>query len=76
MLSPVTEGAMAMNKMNAVNKYRVERWLYLHHCETLAWIVRSFIYLIHRERSLAIKELAWSYIPRPRLEGTARLERM
>lgn len=36
-----------MNKMNAVNKYQVERWLYLHHCETLAWIVRSFIYLIH-----------------------------
>ena len=33
--------------MNAVNKYRVERWLYLHHCEALAWIVRSFIYLIH-----------------------------
>lgn len=36
-----------MNKMNAVNKYRLERWLYLHHCEALAWIVRSFIYLIH-----------------------------
>lgn len=35
------------NKMSAIRKYRVERWLYLHHCELLAWFVRSWIYLIH-----------------------------
>lgn len=36
-----------MNKMNAINKYRVERWCYRHHLELLAWIIRSWIYLIH-----------------------------
>lgn len=36
-----------MNKMSAVNKYRIERWCYLHHLEPVAWVIRSWIYLIH-----------------------------
>lgn len=36
-----------MNFMNAMNKYRAERWLYLHHLEPLAWVVRGWIYIIH-----------------------------
>ena len=33
--------------MSAVNKYRIERWCYLHHLKPVAWIIRSWIYLIH-----------------------------
>lgn len=36
-----------MSKMSAIRKYRAARWLYLHHCEPLAWLIRSFIYLVH-----------------------------
>ena len=36
-----------MNRMNAINKYRVSRWFYLHHLEPIAWLIRSWIYLIH-----------------------------
>ena len=36
-----------MNKMNAINKYRLERWFYIHHCMPIAWLIRSWIYLIH-----------------------------
>lgn len=36
-----------MNFMNAINKYRRERWLYLHHLKVLASLYRSWIYLIH-----------------------------
>ena len=36
-----------MNFMNAINKYRRERWLYLHHLKPLAYLYRSWIYLIH-----------------------------
>lgn len=36
-----------MNLMNAINKYRAERWCYLHHLEPIAWLIRSWIYLIH-----------------------------
>lgn len=36
-----------MSKMSAVNKYRIERWCYLHHLEPIAWFIRSWIYLIH-----------------------------
>lgn len=35
------------SKMSAIRKYRVERWLYLHHLEPLAWFVQCWIYLIH-----------------------------
>lgn len=28
-------------------KYRRARWLYLHNLEPLAWLIRSWIYLIH-----------------------------
>lgn len=36
-----------MSKMSAINKYRAERWCYLHHLEPMAWLIRSWIYLIH-----------------------------
>ena len=36
-----------MSYMSAINKYRVERWCYLHHLEPIAWLIRSWIYLIH-----------------------------
>lgn len=36
-----------MNFLNAVNKYRRMRWLYLHHMKPLAYLYRSWIYLIH-----------------------------
>jgi len=36
-----------MNLLNAVNKYRRMRWLYLHHMKPLAYLYRSWIYLIH-----------------------------
>lgn len=36
-----------MSRMSAINKYRVERWCYLHHLEPIAWLIRSWIYLIH-----------------------------
>lgn len=36
-----------MNFMNAINKYRRERWLYVHHLKPLAYLYRSWIYLIH-----------------------------
>lgn len=36
-----------MSRMSAINKYRVERWCYLHHLEPVAWFIRSWIYLIH-----------------------------
>lgn len=36
-----------MSRMSAVNKYRAERWCYLHHLEPVAWLIRSWIYLIH-----------------------------
>ena len=36
-----------MNFMNAANKYRRERWLYLHHLKLLAHFYCSWIYLIH-----------------------------
>ena len=36
-----------MNFMNAINKYRRERWLYVHHLKPLASLYRSWIYLIH-----------------------------
>lgn len=36
-----------MNKMNAINKYRIARWCYLHHLTLIAWFIRSWIYLIH-----------------------------
>lgn len=34
-------------RMSAIKKYRFERWCYLHHLTPVAWIVRSWIYLIH-----------------------------
>ena len=36
-----------MNFMNAINKYRRARWLYLHHFKPLAYLYRAWIYLIH-----------------------------
>lgn len=36
-----------MNKMNAINKYYLARWCYLHHLTPIAWLIRSWIYLIH-----------------------------
>lgn len=36
-----------MSKMSAVNKYRAERWCYQHHLKPVAWLIRSWIYLIH-----------------------------
>ena len=33
--------------MNAVNGYRLERWLYVHKLTFLAKIIRGLIYLIH-----------------------------
>ena len=36
-----------MNFMNAINKYRRSRWLYLHHMKILAKLYKSWIYLIH-----------------------------
>lgn len=36
-----------MNFGNAINKYRGERWLYTHGLKPLAWLMRSWIYLIH-----------------------------
>ncbi len=36
-----------MNFLNAINKYRRERWLYLHHLKPLAYLYRAWIYLIH-----------------------------
>lgn len=36
-----------MSRMSAINKYRAERWCYLHHLEPVAWFIRSWIYLIH-----------------------------
>ena len=35
------------NRFNAINKYRIERWCYLHKLKPIALIVRSYIYLIH-----------------------------
>ena len=32
---------------NAINKYRRARWFYLHHMKPIAWLYRSWIYLIH-----------------------------
>ena len=32
---------------NAINKYRRARWFYLHHMEPIAWLYRSWIYLVH-----------------------------
>lgn len=36
-----------MSKMSAINKYRAERWCYLHGLKALAWLIRSWIYFIH-----------------------------
>ncbi len=36
-----------MSRMSAVNKYRAARWCYLHHLLPAAWLIRSWIYLIH-----------------------------
>lgn len=36
-----------MSRMSAVNKYRAERWCYLHHLEPAAWLIRSWIYFVH-----------------------------
>lgn len=36
-----------MNRMSAMNKYQLERWFYLHHLKLIAWLIRSWIYLIH-----------------------------
>lgn len=36
-----------MSKMSAINKYRAERWCYLHQLKPIAWFIRSWIYLIH-----------------------------
>lgn len=36
-----------MNFMNAINKYRASRWLYLHHMEPIAWAIRGLIYIVH-----------------------------
>ncbi len=36
-----------MNLFNAVNKYRRERWLYLHHLKPFAELYKFWIYLVH-----------------------------
>lgn len=36
-----------MNRFNAVNKYRVERWCYLHHLKPVAEFIRMWIYFVH-----------------------------
>jgi serine O-acetyltransferase len=36
-----------MSKMSAVNEYRVARWCYLNHLKPVAWLMRSWTYLIH-----------------------------
>lgn len=36
-----------MNFMNAINKYRRKRWLFLHYLKPLAYVYRCWIYLIH-----------------------------
>lgn len=38
---------LELNRFSAVNKYRVERWCYLHHLKLAAWLIRCWIYLIH-----------------------------
>lgn len=36
-----------MNIGNAINEYRIARWFYLHHMEPIAWLLRSWTYLVH-----------------------------
>ena len=36
-----------LNFGNAINKYRRERWCYLHGLKPLAYLIRNYIYLIH-----------------------------
>lgn len=33
--------------MNAVKIYYVERWFYLHHLKSIAWVIRCLIYLVY-----------------------------
>ena len=41
------QGTKRVNRGNAINMYRKARWCYLHHLEPLAWLFRSWIYLVH-----------------------------
>lgn len=43
----ISVGGTPHNFFNAVNTYRRARWCYLHHLEPVAWLLRSWIYLIH-----------------------------
>lgn len=36
-----------MNRFNAVNKYRVARWCYLHHLKPVAEFIKMWIYFVH-----------------------------
>lgn len=40
-------GQTPHNLFNAVNTYRWAHWCYLHHMEPIAWLLRSWIYLIY-----------------------------
>lgn len=36
-----------MSRMNAIDKYRLARWCYLHHLKPIAYVIRGLIYLVH-----------------------------